>query len=332
MARTAQRRAPSASRISGAMLGMRPHRLFFTPPALNGYKPATISMVNSKPGKPVVRHIASLWTLRDTPSSKKPWSLEQKIAAVKEAGFDGFADLATPRHAKFAEKYGLVVVGGFASARPDDFRALLQQNLDAGARHISVQLGSHDTATSDAVRMALRLMHEGSALGVLPAVEICRGTSTETPEKAYALADGFQRIAAKLLPLAWDFSHFAVVKQLNAPFAERLLVRPDLIQLAAQFHFRPFNGHHCQLPVTDGRGRISDECSDWLPLVKKCLQLWLRGNQAGREIFLLSKLGPVSSGYNLGQSPDSWTDAIKLRGLLDKIWTSLPGTASGKAK
>jgi len=289
-------------------------------------------MVNTKPGKPVVRHIANLWTLRDSSSAKKPWSLEQKIAAVKEAGFDGFTDLATPRHGKLAEKYGLIIIGYFSSAKPDDFRALLQQNKDAGARHINVQLGDHDTNTSDAVRMALRLMHEGAALGVEPAVEVHRDTCTETPEKTYALSDGYQRIAAKLLPITWDFSHIAVVKHLNAPFHERLLVRPDLIQRAAQFHFRPFNGQHCQVPVTDGRGRLSAECEDWLPFVKKCLQLWLQGNQADREILLVPKMGSASSGYNLKEFPDSWSDAVKLRGLLDKIWTSLPGTASAKAK
>ena len=51
-----------------------------------------------------------------------------------------------------------------------------------------------------------------------------------------------------------------------------------------------------------------------------------------REIFLVPEMGPASSGYNLTQLPDSWSDAVKLRGLLDKIWTSLPGTASAKTK
>src|SRR5215213_3659670 len=121
---------------------------------------------------PVLRHIANLWSLRDTPTAKKPWPLENRIAAVKEAGFDGFTDVATRAHQKWAEKYGLIFVGYFSSSKPDDFRALLQQNKDAGAHHINVQLGDHDTTTSDAVRMALRLMHEGRALNLEPAIEI----------------------------------------------------------------------------------------------------------------------------------------------------------------
>ncbi len=284
-------------------------------------------MAQPNTGKPCIRHIANLWSLRDTPTAKKPWPLEKKIEAVKEAGFDGFTDLATPKHGKLAEKYGLSIVGYFASAKPDEFRTLLQQNKDAGAKLINIQLGDHDTTSSDAVRMALRAMLEAEAMGLQPSIEIHRDTCTETPEKVYLLAEGYQRVTAKPLRFTWDFSHIAVVKHLAPPFWERLLVRPDLIQLANQFHFRPFNGQHCQVPVTDGRGRVSPELEDWLPFAKKCLQVWLQGNQAGREIFVVPEMGPASSGYNLHQLPDSWTDAVKLRGILDKLWKSLPGTA-----
>ena len=284
-------------------------------------------MAQPNTGKPCIRHIANLWSLRDTPTAKKPWPLEKKIEAVKEAGFDGFTDLATPKHGKLAEKYGLSIVGYFASAKPDEFRTLLQQNKDAGAKVINIQLGDHDTTSSDAVRMAMRAMLEAEAMGLQPSIEIHRDTCTETPEKVYLLAEGYQRVTAKPLRFTWDFSHIAVVKHLAPPFWERLLVRPDLIQLANQFHFRPFNGQHCQVPVTDGRGRVSPELEDWLPFAKKCLQVWLQGNQAGREIFVVPEMGPASSGYNLHQLPDSWTDAVKLRGILDKLWKSLPGTA-----
>lgn len=277
-------------------------------------------MANTKPGMPLVRHIANLSSLRDTPTTKKSWPLERKIAEVKDAGFDGFTDLVTPKHRKLAEKHELILVGQFSSAKPDEFRGLLQQNLNAGVRHLSVQLGRHDTATSDAVLMALRLFHEGNGMGVEPAVEVHRGTTTETPEKLYALAEGYKRITGHPMPISWDFSHLAVVKQLAPPYWERLLVRPDLIQRACQFRFRPFNGHHCQLPVTDGRGRTTPEFDLWLPFAEKCLEVWLQGSQAGREIFLVPEVGSVSSGYNLHQHPDAWSDAVKLRGILDRIW------------
>ena len=93
-------------------------------------------MAQPNTGKPCIRHIANLWSLRDTPTAKKPWPLEKKIEAVKKAGFDGFTDLATPKHGKLAEKYGLSIVGYFSSAKPRRSRHDLQRRRPHGpARH-----------------------------------------------------------------------------------------------------------------------------------------------------------------------------------------------------
>jgi hypothetical protein len=104
-------------------------------------------------------------------------------------------------------------------------------------------------------------MEDADRLGGLePSIEVHRDTCTETPEKTYALADGYLKMTGKLLPLTWDFSHLAVVKHLMPEsYVKRLLVRPKLIQRSQQFHFRPFNGHHCQVPVTRGDGSLTRE-------------------------------------------------------------------------
>ena len=206
---------------------------------------------------PRLRHIANLWTLVWYPSKEKEWPLERKLRAVKDAGFDGFTTQLTPKHAKLADRLGLIRVGYFGSGDAKEFAPLLQQQKAAGAHHINVQLADHDTPTARALSLARRLMAAGKKLGVEPAIEVHRDTCTETPEKAYALADAYEEATGELLPMTWDYSHIAVVKHLLPPYWPRLGVRPDLIQRAQQFHFRPFNGHHCQVPVTDGRGKLS---------------------------------------------------------------------------
>ena len=120
--------------------------------------------------------------------------------------------------------------------------------------------------------------------------------------------------------MTWDFSHISVVKHLAPPFSKRLLVNPKLLQASAIFHFRPFNGHHCQVPVTDGRGKLTPEFKDWLPFMEDTLALWLKGNQAGRELFVVPEMGPVRGGYNLTQLPNSWEDAQVLRPIIAKAW------------
>jgi len=94
------------------------------------------------------------------------------------------------------------------------FTDLLTSQKDAGARHINVQLANHDTDPADALRLTLRLMEEAERIGDL-ATSPLRSTETrctETPEKAYALAEGYFKATGELLPMTWDFSHFAVVK------------------------------------------------------------------------------------------------------------------------
>jgi sugar phosphate isomerase/epimerase len=209
-------------------------------------------------GTPDFKQVANLWSLWDYPAAFEPWSLEQQLDAVKGAGFDGFTAQLGRRHAQEAQKRGLLVVGYFSSGDEDRFADLLRSQKDAGARHVSVQLADHDTDPGEALRLAVRLMEEAERIGDLePAIEVHRDTCTETPEKTYALADGYFKATGELLPLTWDFSHLAVVKHLTPEiYVERLLVRRELIQRSQQFHFRPFNGHHCQLPVTCADGKL----------------------------------------------------------------------------
>ena len=261
----------------------------------------------------------------DYPSREKEWSHDRKLADAKAAGFDGVATPALPEVGRAAKKHGLMVLGYFSSGRAAEFNRELKANRKIGAHHINVQLADEDTLTPEAVGLAVLLMQEGKKLGVEPAVEMHRDTCTETPEKGYALADAYFKVTGELLPITWDFSHFSIVKHLHpGNYAEKLLVRPDLIQRAQMFHFRPFNGHHCQVPVTDGKGNLTPEFRDWLPFAEALLKCWLDGNRKkDREIFVCPEMGPVASGYNLSSLPNSWEDAKVARVEIDKIWKRL---------
>jgi hypothetical protein len=275
--------------------------------------------------QPVLRHIANLWTLMEHPTKENEWSLDQKLRAIKEAGFDGVCWAGSAELFAGAKKHGLIFVGGMASGNAADFPQLLGDLKKFGAHHLNVQLASDEALTPDALELALALNQEGRRLGLEPAIETHRGTCTETPEKTYALCGAYQKQTGELLPLSWDFSHFAVVKHLVPEnFARRLLVRPDLIQRAQQFHFRPFNGHHAQVPITDSKGNLTQEFNDWLPFAEALLKCWLAGiKNSSREIFICPELGPAIGGYALSTFPNSWEDAKILRVEIDRLWKKL---------
>lgn len=261
------------------------------------------------------------------PSLKSEWPLDKKLRAIKEAGFDGVCWAGSRELHEGCQRHGLIFVGGMASGKAKEFPRLLGDLEKFGAKHANVQLGDDEMLMPEALKLALALNREGKRLGLEPAVESHRGTCTETPEKTYQLADAYQRKTGELLPISWDFSHFAVVKHLvPANFIKRLLVRPDLVQRAQQFHFRPFNGHHVQVPITDGKGKLSPEFKDWLPFAEAVLKCWLAGNKrSGREIFICPELGPIEGGYALQTFPNSWEDAKILRREIDKLWNKVSG-------
>lgn len=270
----------------------------------------------------VLRHIANLWTLLGHPSPEREWSLEAKLEAIRSAGFDGVCWAALPGLKEAARRLGLLFLGGMASGDAASFSQDLTELKAAGARHINVQLAGDDVRTPEALSLTLELMQAAERLDLLAAIESHRGTCTETPEKLYALADAYQQATGRLLPISWDFSHFAVVKHLvPSSFGARLLLRPDLIAHAQQFHFRPFNGHHAQVPITNGHGELTQEMSEWLPFAEAVFRCWLRGNTEGdRELLICPELGPLEGGYALSTFPNSWEEAQVLRLEVDKLW------------
>lgn len=277
--------------------------------------------------KPILRHIANLWTLMGHPSKQDEWSLDEKLRAIRAAGFDGVCWAGSPELRDGCRAHGLIFVGGMASGSATDFPRLLQEQKDCGAVHVNVQLAADDTPADKALELALALNREARTIGLIPGIETHRGTCTETPEKHYALCDAYQKATDELLTLSVDLSHFAVVKHLlPEDFAKRLLVRPDLIQRAQQFHFRPFNGHHVQVPITDAHGNLTQEVKDWLPFAETLLNCWLEANcDSGREIFICPELGPVEGGYCLSTFKNSWEEAKILRGETERLWRRVSG-------
>jgi hypothetical protein len=272
---------------------------------------------------PIFRQIAALWSLRDYPRIDAAWGIDAQLDAIKSAGFEGVAGRIGSGDGKRSQDRNLVVVGFVSSGNDEEFAALLNSQKNEGATHINVQLADHDTSTAEALRLTHRLFEEAERLGGLEiSIEVHRDTCTETPEKTYALADAYLVDTGRLLPITWDFSHFAVVKHLQPKdFSRRLLEREELVTRACQFHFRPFNGHHCQIPVTRADGSLTPELTEWLPFVEDVLSLWLHANaNTAREIFVVPEMGPTSSGYNLSSLPNSWEEAVRLRPILEKLW------------
>ena len=267
--------------------------------------------------KPVLYACASLGSLGGY-GGKKEWSWEKKIKTVREAGFSGFVSRITMVNKKQIDDSSLIFacttdLGGVKEVKPK-LRAIKAH----GARVVNVQMLDHDTTTKRALEVARRLMGTADELEMDVSIEVHRDTCTETPEKAYALAEGFEKAEKRPLKMTWDFSHPAVIKHLNPPFWDRLAERPDLIQHAIQLHFRPFNGQHAQIPALDARGNITPEFVDWVEFSEGVLECWLKTATPGRELFICPE--QIAGAYYLSVFGDRWKDTLAVQREIDRVW------------
>jgi hypothetical protein len=277
--------------------------------------------------------LANLWTLGEHPLSGDEWSLERKIEEVRLAGFHAVNWFAEQPVIELLAKHKLRFSGMFNFPEERDFENLLQAQLDCCAETVNVQLGQHDTPLDESIHLTLKLMEIAERKRVNLHLETHRGTCTETPEKALAIADAYHQATGKLLRMNFDFSHIAVLKHLApADFSKRLITRPDLLQNGNLIHCRPFNGHHCQVPVTDGRGQLTPELKDYLPFVEDVFRCWLDGPRPFNELWVVPELGPVSSGYGISTWPAPWEDAIVLKHELQTVWDRVLGEVTGKSR
>jgi hypothetical protein len=274
---------------------------------------------SSPKSAPVLKQFANLWTMMGQPLGGKEWSMEEKFRRARAAGFEAMGGRATPEVAPLCRKYGMDYVC-YTDAEGSNFPAKLKTVAATRPARVNVQLCDHDTLPKEAARVWIKMEALAEKMGLAADLEVHRDTCTETPEKTYEIAALYKKATGKKLRFAWDFSHLAVVKHLMPPYAERLLVRPDLICLSRQFHFRPFNGHHAQVPATDGKGRPTVEIKAYFDFVGALFDAWFAGAKGGEVVYGCPEFGPVMSGYGISTLPDVWKETLFVREKIAAMW------------
>lgn len=269
---------------------------------------------------------AGLWTMTGQPEGATEWTLEEKFAEAKGRGFSAMGGGTMPGIADLCEQFSMEFV-----AYIDGSQEAYKERLNAAAAtkpaRVNVQLCDHDTPPSEAVDVWIAMEQANAELGLHLNLdlEVHRDTATETPEKTWEIARLYREKTGQPIRLCFDYSHFAVVKHLHAPFSKRLLEYPDLIQLARQMHFRPFNGHHCQIPATDGKGNLTAGFENYMAFIEDLLKLWLDGSQDGATLYVCPENGPKMHTYGLPEFPNVWEDAVRIKDEVEALWNRLGG-------
>jgi hypothetical protein len=269
---------------------------------------------------------ATLWSLRQYPSKAKEWSWTRKFAAICDAGFDG---VFSPPMPVLGERGNLSYLGVVSLDAAEKVAAALRCVKALGAVGVDVQLGDYDSKVKAMASLAVRIRDVARDLDLPFAIETHRDTFTETPEATLALVQEYRRKTGESLPLCLDHSHFAVVRHLApATFWERLREPRELLAAAVQFHLRPFNGHHCQIPVLNAAGRRTPEYRDWLSYSASLLD-YLKAQPTTEPVLAVPELGNANPAYGLSCFGDTWRDVQAVVRDLRRQWRQAAGP--GKA-
>jgi hypothetical protein len=278
-----------------------------------------------------LRFYASLWTLREYPSRASEWSLDEKFAAVRREGFEAIGGRLLPEAPELCARHELDYVL-FLDVDASNYEEQLRRAPEWNPRRVNIQLCDHDTAPTEAAEIWIKVMEQAEALGLNVDLETHRDTATETPEKIQAIADHFWRRTGKTIRFTLDFSHSAVVKHLLPPFAPRLLACPEFIRSARHFHLRPFNGHHAQIPVTDGRENLTEEFKLYREFLQHFFACFDSEIPSGEVLYACPENGPrIPGSYGLSCFPDVWHDTVRLRDEAHQLWESCRASETNRS-
>lgn len=267
--------------------------------------------------------LQSLWAmqgLRDVPVER---SLEENVALIKGAGFDGFGtmwedDATARRSAELARAEGLVVEGLCLPTDIAQVPAALERGTKYGLHHLNLQLNMRPRTLAEAVSLLQRLEVMTAQVDFPVYVETHRGRLTND---LLFMLDVLEAVPdVKLLA---DLSHYVVAREVELPVSDETDRQiSQILDRAWAFHGRVAGSGQVQLPLSFAQHK---------PYVEQFAAWWARGFASWRrraaddaELTFVCELGPgpyyAISGADGRDLTDRWSESLLMQKLVRDIW------------
>ena len=269
--------------------------------------------------------LQSLWAmqaLRDVPVER---SLEENVALIKGAGFDGFGtmwedDETARRSAELARAEGLIVEGLCLPTDIEQVPAALERGTKFGLHHLNLQLNVRPRTPGEAVRILERLGEITAQVDFPVYVETHRGRLTNDLLFTLDLLEAVPGV--KLLA---DLSHYVVAREVELPVSDETDRQiSQILDRAWAFHGRVAGSGQVQLPLSFAQHR---------PYVEQFKTWWSRGFGSWRrraaddaELTFVCELGPgphyAISGADGRNLTDRWAESLQMQRMVRDLWAA----------
>ena len=275
-----------------------------------------------------LRVFQSLWAMERLPcNGETEWSLEEKIAKIVGAGFDGVEVAWTPTLPLGPEAMERATEAGLDWSvvcfpqTVEDFKPIADRFAGTGVRHINIQPNVRPLTVLDGVPYVLGWLEIARDASLTVYFETHRDRMTTNLRYTLQLIE-----AIPVMQLVADLSHYLLGEEFAWPVSEENheLIRRILAR-SSGFHGRVASREQVQVPIS------FPYHSQWVELFagwwEEGFRLWRQRSAPDDELVFVTELGPpmwyAITGADGNELSDRWEEALVLKELVREIWARL---------